>query len=116
LYNQIVYKHYRRVIGRWPVDRLRPEVSFQKVVQQRMEKNFKLSSSEPEEYVVAKEVQGIVPAPVRADAKTELEQRLMSPLSHPTYYRELITELKEAPERSWVGRMVNKWKGFLRFS
>ena len=39
-----------------------------------MEKNFKLSSSEPEEYVVAKEVQGIVPAPVRADAKTELEQ------------------------------------------
>ena len=40
---------------------------------------------------------------------------LMKPASNPTYYTDLMKELEEAPERSWFGRAVNRWKGFLRF-
>lgn len=40
----------------------------------------------------------------------------MEPASHPTYYKDLVRELEEAPQRSWVGRLVNRWKGVLRFS
>jgi hypothetical protein len=40
---------------------------------------------------------------------------LMKPASNPTHYEDLMRELVEAPERSWWGRMTNRWKGFLRF-
>ena len=40
----------------------------------------------------------------------------MKPASNPTYYTDLIKELQEAPKRSWFQSMINKWKGFLRFS
>ena len=33
-----IYKHYRHALAQWPVDLLRPEVSFQKAMQQRIER------------------------------------------------------------------------------
>lgn len=45
-----------------------------------------------------------------------LSDTLMKPASNPTYYQSLLKELQEAPQRSWIGRMLNSWKGFLRFS
>jgi cytochrome b pre-mRNA-processing protein 6 len=40
---------------------------------------------------------------------------LMKPASNPNHYTDLVKELEQAPERSLLGRMINKWKGFLRF-
>ena len=34
---QIIYKHYQRILAQWPVDRLRPNISFQKVIQERVD-------------------------------------------------------------------------------
>lgn len=45
-----------------------------------------------------------------------LSDTLMKPASNPTYYQGLLKELQEAPQRSWFGRIINSWKGFLRFS
>ena len=45
-----------------------------------------------------------------------LSERMLKPTSCPAYYDELIKELDEAPHRSWFGRFINSWKGFIRFS
>jgi hypothetical protein len=39
----------------------------------------------------------------------------LSPKSNPSYYRDLIQELEAAPTRSMWDRVVNKFKGYLRF-
>lgn len=45
-----------------------------------------------------------------------ITERLTKPVSNPSYYEDLMTELQEAPRRSWFSSIVNKWRGFLRFS
>jgi cytochrome b pre-mRNA-processing protein 6 len=45
-----------------------------------------------------------------------LSGRLKAPASNPTYYDDLITEMQEAPNRSWFGGMMQRVKGSLRFS
>lgn len=40
----------------------------------------------------------------------------MKPASNPAYYDNLLEELQEAPNRSWFGRLVKRWKGMIRFS
>ena len=40
----------------------------------------------------------------------------MKPASNPTHYEDLVKELEEAPQRSWLGAKLNSWKGFLRLS
>ena len=40
----------------------------------------------------------------------------MKPASNPAYYDELVKELQEAPTRSWLSRLVKRWKGMIRFS
>jgi len=38
----------------------------------------------------------------------------MEPKSNPTYYKDLITELEEAPNRTWFTRVKNRLKGLVR--
>jgi len=40
---------------------------------------------------------------------------LMKPASNPTHYTDLLKELQAAPERGFIDRILNKWKGVLRF-
>ena len=40
----------------------------------------------------------------------------MRPASNPNYYDGLLKELEEAPKRSWLQSVVNRWKGALRFT
>lgn len=49
-------------------------------------------------------------------AQYPLSERMLKPASNPAYYDALIKEIDEAPKRSWFGRFVNKWKGFIRLS
>ncbi|MCJ1429094.1 hypothetical protein MMC29_007007 [Sticta canariensis] len=138
----IVFKHYQRVLAQWPVDLLRPEVSFQDVMRRRIDKRLlPLSSSsatplQPQDKVRANDALA-TPAPRQPfDEKRELEQvyvlysllenryhkkyplsdRIMKPASNPAYYDNLLREFREAPQRSWFQTLINRWKGFLRFS
>ena len=45
-----------------------------------------------------------------------LSEKMMKPASNPKYYDELLKEINEAPKRSWFKSVLNRWKGFLRFS
>lgn len=45
-----------------------------------------------------------------------LSDKMMKPASNPKYYDELLKEIDEAPKRSWFQGVLNRWKGFLRFS
>lgn len=89
-----------------------------------------------EDNVVANEAQATVPTTPKVNEKSEMEQvnvlysfldnryakkyplseRIMKPASNPAYYDELVTELQEAPTRSWFARLVKRWKGMIRFS
>ena len=40
----------------------------------------------------------------------------MQPKSNPTYYKDLITELEEAPKRSWLDRVKKRLGGMVRFT
>ncbi|MCJ1271847.1 hypothetical protein MMC22_011752 [Lobaria immixta] len=74
----IVYKHYQRVLTQWPVDLLRPEVSFQEVMRRRIDKRLLPSSpntpQQPQDKVRANDALA-TPAPSQPfDEKGELEQ------------------------------------------
>ncbi|KAL9103316.1 MAG: hypothetical protein Q9163_001622 [Psora crenata] len=132
-----IYKHYQRILSSWPIDPLRPEVSFQKAIQRRVDTRLKPTTALAQDSTAShEEAQPTVPPPKALDEKDELAQvnvlysflenryakkyplseRMMKPASNPTHYEDLVKELEEAPNRSWLGAKLNKWKGFLRFS
>jgi hypothetical protein len=45
-----------------------------------------------------------------------LPEALRAPASNPTYYDDLVTEMQEAPTRSWLGGVMKRIKGSLRFA
>ena len=71
---QIVSKHYQRVLLQWPVDALRPNVSFQETMRKRIAHRLEPSRVKPEENVVANEAQATVPTTPKVNEKSELEQ------------------------------------------
>jgi len=125
----IAYKHYLRALSRWPKDNLRPECQFQDVMRRRIDRRFLPASTSN----TPNAAQAVANSAV--DEKMELEQvnaiysllenrysrkypitgSLLKPASNPSHYTDLVKELEEAPNRSWFGRMANRWKGFLRF-
>ncbi len=44
----------------------------------------------------------------------KLSDRMMQPKFNPTYYKDLVTELEEAPNRSWINRVAKKFGGMFR--
>jgi hypothetical protein len=52
----------------------------------------------------------------RSAKESPLPQMLRTPASNPTYYDDLITEIQEAPTRSWLGGLMKRVQGSLRFS
>ncbi|KAI9680795.1 MAG: hypothetical protein M1817_004235 [Caeruleum heppii] len=130
----MAYRHYCRALSRWPKDFLRPEVSFQKAMQRRIDRRF---LGKLDEAANNKEATIVPPsAAVTVNETTELEQvnalysllenryskkypvtdSFMHPTSKPSHYDDLLAELDAAPRRSWLASKLNKWKGFLRFS
>jgi cytochrome b pre-mRNA-processing protein 6 len=41
---------------------------------------------------------------------------MFEPKSNPTYYQDLVKELEEAPNRSWLGRIAKRLSGMIRFA
>ncbi|MCJ1247712.1 hypothetical protein MMC30_004927 [Trapelia coarctata] len=106
-------------------------------MQRRIDRRFTPPTQQPQTTTAAKSSQTPAPVPVvPLDEKAELEQvnvfysflenrytkkyplsqHIMKPLSNPEYYDTLLHELQEAPNRSWFGAMINKWKGYIRFT
>ena len=56
------------------MDRLRPEVSFQKIIQRRIDTQLKPSTTQPQDNVVSNQAQATIPSPVPFDEQGQLEQ------------------------------------------
>ena len=74
MYGQIIVKHYQRILASWPVDILRPEVSFQKAIQHRINIGLGTSKSSSEQDVTGNEAQVMAASPKPYSEQTELEQ------------------------------------------
>ncbi|KAL8912835.1 MAG: hypothetical protein Q9171_002213 [Xanthocarpia ochracea] len=133
----VAYRHFQRVLTQWPVDTLRPQVSFQNAMRRRIDKQLGPSTTDNTSYDPANESKDTLVTPLepyneeeqleqvnvlysfienRYAKKYPLSNRLLKPLSNPEYYENLVKELEEAPKRSFFGRLLNSWKGFIRWS
>ena len=71
---QIITKHYQRILASWPIDRLRPEVSFQRAIQWRIDTRLGASSATPQDSITSNDAQVTVASAKAFDEKGELEQ------------------------------------------
>ena len=71
---QLVNRHYERILAQWPVDALRPNVSFEKAMRRRIARRLEPANATPEINVVAKEAQASVPVATKFNEQAELEQ------------------------------------------
>ncbi|KAI9738335.1 MAG: hypothetical protein M1834_008833 [Cirrosporium novae-zelandiae] len=128
-----LYKNWLRALSRWPADPLRPDVSFQKAMLRRVEKHFNPATTVSENSTTKNPAQSTV---VKVNKAVEMQQlnmlnafldnkyqkkyalsdNTLKPLSNSDYYKNLIIELDEAPNRSWFGRTIRRWTSYLRFS
>ncbi|KAG0129110.1 hypothetical protein HOY82DRAFT_521980 [Tuber indicum] len=130
-----IQKQYMTLLSHWPADPLRPNLSFPDFLRRRVEQELgsphQLESSPLSAVSTAvKEVE----ARPKFDEMHEkrqlnalsslLEDRykkmypvtdhILAPKSQPDYYKKLLEELEVAPKRSWLGRQLNSWKGWIR--
>lgn len=112
-----VPKHYLRALARWPVDVLRPELSFQATMRTRFLPSATATATKILKPNGLSQINALYSLlENRYSQKYPVSDAFLRPAFNPTYYADLLAEINAAPTRSWVGRMVNRWKGFLRFS
>ena len=134
--SQLAFKHWTRILQRWPVDRVRPEkVSFQTVMKARLGKhNTGVSGNNAAESINANEAMVSAVEPSRWNENAEMvqanalyallenrfakdypmDQTLRKPASDPEHYDNLVREMDEAPTRSWLGGLTKRIRGSLR--
>ncbi|ERS95349.1 uncharacterized protein SPSK_02017 [Sporothrix schenckii 1099-18] len=135
----VLTKQYKAAFARWPKDQLRPDVQLQDVLggqhlADRLAGRRSLAS--PVTDIAIERATGRPPPnPPTSDLgqlrqvnalQSLLDDRykkthrltgpLMTPRSNPTYYTDLITELEEAPTRSFLGRVRKRLGGMFRLS
>ncbi|KAF4996509.1 hypothetical protein FDECE_12425 [Fusarium decemcellulare] len=107
------HKIYTDVFARWPKQALRPDHQLQdvlgKAVAERYQ-NYK-PSMEPEELLKARALQFLA----QDRYNDRLKGRLLEPKSQPTYFQDLVREIDEAPNRSWLERLGKRLSGMIRF-
>ncbi|RFU24573.1 hypothetical protein B7463_g11761, partial [Scytalidium lignicola] len=111
----VAYRHYQRILSKWPKDPLRPEVQFQNAMRRRIDRQFAAQSSVNEKAELENVNTLYSLLGNRYRQMYPIKGSLLQPASNTTHYTDLMKELEEAPTRSWFGRMTNRWRGFLRF-
>ncbi|CAK7237931.1 hypothetical protein SEUCBS140593_010208 [Sporothrix eucalyptigena] len=132
-------KIYKAAFARWPKDLLRPDVQLQDVLGgQNLSDRLggRRSAASPVTDVAIQMATGRAPAnPSTSDlaqlrqvnalysllddrfkTQHQLKGTLLTPRSNPTYYNDLVTELEEAPTRSFLGRVRKRLGGMFRLS
>ncbi|KAI4729973.1 hypothetical protein E4T49_02185 [Aureobasidium sp. EXF-10728] len=118
-------KHYARILSKWPVDRLRPEISFQSVLKKRLEAAPVAHLNEantartqpPKPRDEAREVNALYSLlENRYSTAYPLSNAMMHPASAPAHYTTLVKELNEVPDRTFFQRIASRFKGMIRLS
>lgn len=139
LTSQILNKQYKAAFARWPKDLLRPDVQLQELLGgQHLADRLggRRSAASPITDIAIQKATGRAPANPPTSDLGQLRQVnalysllddrykkqycltgvLMAPRSNPTYYSDLMTELEEAPKRSFFGRVKKRLGGMFRLS
>ncbi|KPM34165.1 hypothetical protein AK830_g12410 [Neonectria ditissima] len=111
----VSYKIYQEVFARWPQQALRPDHQLQDVLGKAVAERYQnyQPSMEPEELSKAKALQFLLQD--RYSDRFELKGSMLEPKSQPTYFEDLVREIDEAPNRSWLERLGKRLSGMIRF-
>ncbi|KAI1169700.1 hypothetical protein F4777DRAFT_572175 [Nemania sp. FL0916] len=104
-------RHILRALSLWPKGTIRPEVQFQTVLQKRFEK-ARPDISEEAQLKEANALYSLLDN--RYKRQYPITGSLLQPKSNPTYYTDLVKELEEAPNRSYMDRLLLRIKGLVR--
>ncbi|EAQ91944.1 hypothetical protein CHGG_00179 [Chaetomium globosum CBS 148.51] len=127
--------HFRGALARWPKDPLRPECQLQDILAKRLEKGklAPVTAGAKQEQADIKQANALYS--LLEDryknkvcafwhlqgtcAEANLAQyrpaaKIFEPQSNPTYYKDLVKELEEAPTRSWLQRLGKRLSGIVR--
>ncbi|KAG2166266.1 hypothetical protein D6C84_03874 [Aureobasidium pullulans] len=116
-------KHYARILSQWPVDRLRPEISFQSVLKKRLEaapvaqvnQANTAQTQAPKARNELREINALYSLLENRYSSTyPLSNAMMHPASAPEHYTTLVKELDEVPDRTFFQRIASRFKGMVR--
>ncbi|KAL2258806.1 hypothetical protein VTK26DRAFT_7741 [Humicola hyalothermophila] len=114
----VAAKHFQGALQRWPRDPLRPDCQLQNVLAKRLEKGGSLAPTTrgaTQDQAALKEANALYSLlENRFKTKYRADARIFEPKSNPTYYKDLVQELEEAPHRSWLGRLAKRLGGMIR--
>ncbi|KAK3302979.1 uncharacterized protein B0T15DRAFT_495547 [Chaetomium strumarium] len=115
----VAANHFRGALSRWPADPLRPECQLQDVLAKRLEKGnlaplIRGSTQELSDLKQANALYSLLED--RYKNKYRAATKIFEPKSNPTYYKDLLKELEEAPNRTWLQRIAKRLSGIVRFS
>ncbi|KAI1848392.1 hypothetical protein JX265_008826 [Neoarthrinium moseri] len=106
--------HILKALNRWPKDSLRPAAQLQDVLKKRFEGGSGPSLSEEQKLKQANALYSLLDNRFRKRYAITGEVSILKPRSNPTYYTDLLTELQDAPTRSWLQRFILRVKGVVR--
>ncbi|KAK2808923.1 hypothetical protein FQN50_004196 [Emmonsiellopsis sp. PD_5] len=119
--------HLTTLLKRWPADPVRPAaVSVQTYLQSRIPSNTNTTPSPSNKTTPPsdKTTPHLSPSSINAlysllenryAKQYPLPNHMRHPRAMPDYYERVQREFREAPGRGWVGRLVERVRGVLRF-
>ncbi|EGY19230.1 uncharacterized protein VDAG_09564 [Verticillium dahliae VdLs.17] len=110
-------KHYQRALATWPKDELRPQVQFAEFLKRGVEKRLAAGAATPaaEQKELAQVNALYSLAEDRYAKRFPLGPKISKPQSQPTYFKDLLRELEEAPSRTWLQSMSKRLSGIFRW-
>ncbi|ROT37777.1 hypothetical protein SODALDRAFT_333528 [Sodiomyces alkalinus F11] len=112
-----VYKHYQRALSLWPKDELRPHVQFpdfvMRGIQKRLDPTTKAPLDPKRELAQLNALCSL--AEDRYVKKFPTGHKILNPKSQPTYFKDLLREMEEAPSRTWLQNVSKKLTGMFRW-
>ncbi|KAL2151706.1 hypothetical protein VTH82DRAFT_6804 [Thermothelomyces myriococcoides] len=115
----VAANHFKGALTRWPRDALRPDCQLQDVLAKRLQKGALAPSTggATQEQADLKQANALYSLlQDRYRNKYRAPEKLFEPRSKPTYYKDLLKELEEAPHRTWLGRLAKRLSGMIRFT
>ncbi|KAI9898044.1 hypothetical protein N3K66_006404 [Trichothecium roseum] len=110
----LAHRIYSEAFAKWPKQDLRPDYQLQDVLKATVEDRFKNhnQSIEAEELMKARALQFLQQN--RFNDRFKLKGPMLEPKSQPTYFTDLVREIEEAPNRSWLERLGKRLSGMIR--
>ena len=122
----------RQLAARWPADLVRPKsVSVRDYLEEqcRLAESSRAPSSSSEQHTQQQRPNATPPSIIsqssvaaltsllnnRYARRYPLPKKFRYPASNPLYYDQVIQEFEEAPNRNWLGRILTRLSGLLRF-